>query len=96
MFYVACNGLHYPASTINRSLNASADTSRPTIPLPHNPFQGTSNDDQELLNDLIGFLDQRIQDATNPRRRDSIELCQDFVKKHGYPGPPEIDLRSFI
>lgn len=51
----------------------------------HNPVHGTSKDDQELLNDLLGFLDQRIQDETNPRRRDSIKLCQDFVKEHGYP-----------
>lgn len=51
----------------------------------HNPVQGTSKNDQELLHDLLGFLDQRIQNETNPRRRESIELCQDFVKEHGYP-----------
>lgn len=51
----------------------------------HNPFQGTIKNDQELLNELLGFLDQRIQDETNPRRRESIKLCQDFVREHGYP-----------
>lgn len=34
---------------------------------------------------MVGFLDQRIQDETNARRRESIMLCQDFIKEHGYP-----------
>ncbi|KAH8774766.1 hypothetical protein F5883DRAFT_18333 [Diaporthe sp. PMI_573] len=50
------------------------------------PVQGTSKNDQELLNDLLGFLDKRIQDETsNPRRRESIQLCRNFVNDHGYP-----------
>lgn len=51
----------------------------------HNLIQGTSRDDQEIFNELLGFLDKRIQDETNPRRRESIQLCQNFVKEHGYP-----------
>lgn len=47
---------------------------------------GTSKDDSDLLNDLLGFLDKRIQDETsNPRRRESIQLCRTFVQEHGYP-----------
>lgn len=50
------------------------------------PVQGTSKDDSELLNDLLGFLDKRIQDETsNARRRESIQLCRNFVQEHGYP-----------
>lgn len=48
--------------------------------------QGTSKDDEQLLNDLLGFLDKRIQDETsNPSRRESIQLCRNFVQEHGYP-----------
>lgn len=51
----------------------------------HNPVQGTSKNDPELLNELMGFLDQRIHDEINHRRRESIKLCQDFIREHGYP-----------
>lgn len=51
----------------------------------HHPVQGTSKEDQELLNELLGFLNQRIQDENNPRRRESMQLCQDFIREHGYP-----------
>lgn len=51
----------------------------------HNPVQGTSKNDQELSDELLGFLDQRVQDDANPRRRESTKLCQNFVREHGYP-----------
>lgn len=73
-----------PRATQNRGFGPKPVETNNT-PARHNPVQGTSHDDQELLNDLIGFLYQRIQDETNPRRQDSIKLCQDCVKEHGYP-----------
>lgn len=51
----------------------------------HNPVQGTSKNDQELLDELLGFLDQRVRNDANPRRRESMKLCQNFVREHGYP-----------
>ncbi|POS72423.1 hypothetical protein DHEL01_v209179 [Diaporthe helianthi] len=52
----------------------------------HGPVQGTSKNDQDLLNDLLGFLDKKIQDETlDPKRRESIRLTRNFVKEHGYP-----------
>lgn len=73
-----------PRATQNRGSGPKPIETDSTV-AGHNPVQGTSKDDQELLNMLLGFLDKRIQDETNPRRRESIQLCHNFVKEHGYP-----------
>lgn len=52
----------------------------------HLPVQGTSKNDQEILNDLLGFLEKGMQDDTlNLSRHESIQLARDFVREHGYP-----------
>lgn len=73
-----------PRATQNQDSGPKTIETNNTAAKNH-PVQGTSKNDQELLHELLGFLNQRIQDENNPRRRESVQLCQDFVREHGYP-----------
>ncbi|KAL1851632.1 hypothetical protein Daus18300_012505 [Diaporthe australafricana] len=49
------------------------------------PIKGTTKDPQDMMEDMLSFLDQLIQKETsNLRRGDNIQRCKEFVNEHGY------------
>lgn len=83
---VFCLESNFPEITTVLSAPKPVDISSDAAVSGPGPVQGTSKDDERLLNDLLGFLDKRIRGETsNPRRRESIQLCRTFVQEHGYP-----------
>lgn len=50
------------------------------------PIKGLTKDPPEMLEVMMRFLDQLIEEETsNPTRRKNIQICKDYVGEHGYP-----------
>lgn len=84
LFYFASDFTTMTRATQNQGFRPKPTESNSTA-AKHNPVQGTSKNDPKLFNELLVFLNQRMHDETSPRRRESIKLCQDFIREHGYP-----------
>lgn len=50
------------------------------------PIKGLTKDPPEMLEVMLSFLDQSIEEETsNPTRRKNIQVCKDYVREYGYP-----------
>lgn len=49
-------------------------------------IKGLTKDSQEMMEAMLIYLDQLIQKETsNPRRRENIQICRDYVRQYDWP-----------
>lgn len=61
-----------------------------TNALENSPIRGITKLPQDMMDDMLSFLDQLIQKETNPKRRENIQRCKEFVKEHCWPPYPAL------
>lgn len=50
------------------------------------PTRGITKLPQNMMEDVLGWLDRMIQnETTNPRRRENMQIGKYFVREHGFP-----------